>query len=110
MWLIAPGGAPRLLIDTDDPVVPLIPLLAQWAPDGRTIYYKALDEDGVTSFWSISAEGGKPKLLVRLDDSERPSPRAEFATDGRRLYFTIAERESDVWQMELGAAEGGARR
>jgi hypothetical protein len=39
--------------------------------------------------------------LVRFDDSARPSPRAEFATDGRRLYFTVAERESDIWRMEL---------
>ncbi len=102
LWLIAPGGgAPRLLIDTRDPAGPLTPLLAQWAPDGRTIYYKALDADGRTSLWSISAEGGNPRLLVRFDDPVRPSPRAEFATDGQRLYFTISERESDVWQMEL---------
>ncbi len=103
LWLIAPGGgAPRLLIDTGDPVAPLTPLLAQWAPDGRTIYYKALDAEGRTSFWSIAAEGGSPKLLVRFDDPLRPSPRAEFATDGRRLYFTVSERESDVWQTKLG--------
>jgi Tol biopolymer transport system component/DNA-binding SARP family transcriptional activator len=102
LWLIAPGGGtPRLLIDTGDPVTPLTPLLAQWAPDGRTIYYKALDPDGRTSFWSISAEGGNPRLLVRFDDPLRPSPRAEFATDGRRLYFAVSERESDVWQTEL---------
>jgi Tol biopolymer transport system component/DNA-binding SARP family transcriptional activator len=102
LWMIAPGGgAPRLVLDTGDPAAPLTPLLAQWAPDGRAIYYKALDGDGRTSFWSISAEGGNPKLLVRFDDSARPSPRAEFATDGRRLYFTVAERESDIWRMEL---------
>ena len=75
-----------------------MPLLAQWAPDGRTIYYKALDAEGRTSFWSIAAEGGDPRLLVRFEDPLRPSPRAEFATDGRRLYFTVSERESDVWQ------------
>jgi Tol biopolymer transport system component/DNA-binding SARP family transcriptional activator len=102
LWVIAPGGgASRLLIDTRSLAAPLTPLLAQWAPDGRTIYFKALDADGRTSFWSISAEGGNPRLLVRFDDPLRPSPRAEFATDGRRLYFTISERESDVWQMEL---------
>jgi hypothetical protein len=45
---------------------------------------------------------------VRFDDPVWPSPRAEFATDGKRLYFTVAERESDVWQMVLGG-EGAAR-
>jgi Tol biopolymer transport system component/DNA-binding SARP family transcriptional activator len=110
LWLISPeGGAPRLLIDTRDPTAPMKPLLAQWGPDGRTVYYKALEGDGRTSFWSIPIEGGTPRLLARFDDPERSSPRAEFATDGRRLYFTVAERESDIWQTELSAG-GGARR
>ena len=103
LWVIAPGGgAPRLLIDTKDPAVTPAPLLAQWAPDGRRIYYKALDAEGRASLWSIPTEGGEPRLLVRFDDPSRPSSRAEFATDGKRLYFTISERESDIWQMELG--------
>jgi Tol biopolymer transport system component/DNA-binding SARP family transcriptional activator len=103
LWLIAPdGGSPRRLIGTADPTEVPTPLLAQWAPDGGTIYYKALDGDGRASFWSIPAEGGTPRLLARFDDPARPSSRAEFATDGARLYFTISERESDIWQMEVG--------
>lgn len=102
LWVIAPGGgAPRRLIGTGDRAAPQTPLLAQWAPDGRTIYFKALDGEGRASLWSIPAEGGKPRILVRFDDPTRPSPRAEFATDGGRFYFTLAERESDIWRMEL---------
>ena len=103
LWLIAPdGGPPRLLTGTNDPAVTPSPLLAQWAPEGRTLYYKALDGEGHASFWSIPVEGGTPRLLARFDDPARPSSRAEFATDGARLYFTISERESDLWRMELG--------
>jgi Tol biopolymer transport system component/DNA-binding SARP family transcriptional activator len=103
LWVIAPGGGPpRLLIDTKDPAVTPTPLLAQWAPDGRKLYYKALDAEGRASFWSIPVEGGAPRLLARVDDPARPSSRAEFATDGKRLFFTISERESDIWQVELG--------
>jgi TolB protein len=103
LWVIAPdGGPPRHLVGTEDSAAAPIPLLAQWAPDGRTIYYKALDGVGRASFWSIPAEGGAPRLLARFDDPARPSSRAEFATDGARLYFTISERESDIWQMEVG--------
>jgi Tol biopolymer transport system component len=102
LWLIAPGGGPaRLLVDTSDPAIHPAPLLAQWAPDGRTIYYKALDAEGRASIWSIPAEGGNSRLLVRFDDPARVSSRAEFATDGKRFYFTISEPESDIWQMEL---------
>ena len=103
LWVISPaGGAPRLLLETSDPAVRPAPLLGLWAPDGRSIYYKALDAEGRASLWSIPAEGGQSKLLVRFDDPARPSSRAEFATDGKRFYFTIPERESDIWQMEVG--------
>jgi hypothetical protein len=47
------------------------------------------------------AAGGTPTLLVRFDDPARPSLRREFATDGKRIYFTIAQPQSDIWVMEL---------
>jgi Tol biopolymer transport system component/DNA-binding SARP family transcriptional activator len=102
LWVIAPdGSAPRLLVDSRDPAVRPVPLLAQWSPDGRTLYYKALDGEGHASLWSVPVGGGEPRLLVRFDDAARPSPRAEFAVDGRRFYFTLSERESDIWRMTL---------
>jgi Tol biopolymer transport system component/DNA-binding SARP family transcriptional activator len=102
LWVIAPdGSAPRLLVDSRDPAVRPVPLLAQWSPEGRTVYYKALDGEGRASLWSVPAGGGEPRLLVRFDAAARPSPRAEFAVDGRRFYFTLAERESDIWRMAL---------
>jgi hypothetical protein len=30
-----------------------------------------------------------------------PSSRQEFATDGERLYFTIDNRQSDIWVMAV---------
>jgi hypothetical protein len=45
--------------------------------------------------------GGSPRLLVRFDNPSRRSLRREFATDGRRFYFTIARDESDIWALEL---------
>jgi Tol biopolymer transport system component/DNA-binding SARP family transcriptional activator len=104
LWIIAPGGgAPRLLVDAGDSGARPEPLLAQWAPDGRTVYYKALDSSGATSLWAIAPAGGEPRELVRFDDPARRSPRPEFATDGKRFYFTASERESDIWRMELPA-------
>jgi hypothetical protein len=47
------------------------------------------------------AHGGASKLLVRFDDPSRPSSRPEFATDGKRLFFTIGTRQIDIWAMEL---------
>ncbi|MDH4043369.1 MAG: hypothetical protein OEY20_04180 [Gemmatimonadota bacterium] len=51
------------------------------------------------------AEGGTPRLLVTFDDPSRPSGRQEFTTDGRRIYFTIDNRQSDIWVVEV--LEGG---
>ena len=31
----------------------------------------------------------------------RPSTRPEFATDGKRFFFTVGTRQSDIWAMEL---------
>jgi Tol biopolymer transport system component len=100
VWLIAPdGGGARQLVDVRGIGLPA-PELALWSPDSRTIFYKAFDAEGRSSLWSVDAAGGAPRILVRFDDA-RPSSRPEFATDGRRLYFTVTDRVSDIWTMEL---------
>jgi hypothetical protein len=38
---------------------------------------------------------------VRFDDPLRPSLRREFASDGTRFFFTIAQDESDIWVAEV---------
>ena len=101
LWLVAPdGSSPRRLVAGGDSLRPG-PELAHWSRDGRTIYYKAFDTAGRSSFWAVSAAGGAPRLIIRFDDPARPSSRAEFATDGVRLYFTVGSRQSDVWTMAL---------
>ena len=101
VWLTAPdGGRPRLLLAAGDSASSAVPELLRWGPGG-TILYKAFDAEGRSSIWSIPALGGVPKLLVRFDDPARPSNRPEFATDGKRIFFTIGERQSDVWTVDL---------
>jgi len=104
VWTAPAGcGAPQLVVSAGDSAGQPKPLLAQWAPDGRTIFYKARDEHGATSLWVVGSTGGRPRELVRFDDPIHTSSRAEFATDGKRLFFTASERESDIWRMELHA-------
>ncbi len=102
LWLTSPiGGNDRHLVNPGSSPDHPSPELAQWSADGRTIYYKAFDAGGHSSFWSVPAAGGTPRLLVRFDDPAHPSTRPEFATDGKRLFFTIGVRQSDIWAMEL---------
>ena len=77
IWIVSPeGGDPKPLVRYGTPDKPKAEVL-QWSRDGRTLFYKA------------------------FDDPLRQSTRPEFATDGRRFFFTIATRVSDVWEMAL---------
>ncbi|HEX2780154.1 MAG TPA: protein kinase [Gemmatimonadaceae bacterium] len=95
----ADSGAPREVYvpDSGGPSAEL----AIFSADGREVYFKSHDPRGRASFWSIPASGGRPRLLARFDDPARASNRFEFASDGRRFYFTVEARESDIWVAEV---------
>jgi len=78
----------------------LDPRFAYWMPDGRSLLIKAYDAHDRSSIWRIPAAGGPAQLVLRFDDAH-PSARREIATDGKRLYFTIADGQSDVWLLTL---------
>jgi len=96
----ADSGAPRdvYIPGPNDPYAEL----ASFADNGREIYFKSHDRNDLrASFWSVPVDGGRPRLLVRFDDPERASNRFDFATDGKRFYFTIEDRQSDIRIAEL---------
>jgi Tol biopolymer transport system component len=99
MVVPAEGGSPRRVFDPTPTVPPAEQ--AEWSPDGRTLYYKAHDAQGRASFFAVNAAGGRPRLLVRFNDLNRPSSRRDFATDGKRLFLAIEDRQSDVFVAEL---------
>lgn len=75
--------------------------LAIYSANGRELYFKSHDAQGRASFWSMPATGGRPRLLTRFDDPTRASNRFEFASDGRRFYFTVEDRQSDIWVADI---------
>jgi Tol biopolymer transport system component/DNA-binding SARP family transcriptional activator len=103
VWLIGSGGGrSSLLIPAGDSIRYGVPNMLQWEPSGKRIFYKAFDANGQASIWSVASDGGGPAtLLVRFDDPTRTSSRPEFATDGKRIYFTLGQRQSDVWTVDL---------
>jgi Tol biopolymer transport system component len=80
------------------------PEAADWSDDGRTLFFKTHDAIGRAAIWSIPATGGAPRVLVRMTDVNRPSSRPEMAAGGGYLFFTLTERESDVWVAEASSA------
>ncbi|HEX9659783.1 MAG TPA: protein kinase, partial [Rhodothermales bacterium] len=95
------GGSIRTVVDASAHQDLSYPVFAEWSPDSRTIYYTTVSDDGQSAFWSVSADGGVPRKLVEFDVPSHRAIRQIFDTDGERLYFTIPERESDIWIMEL---------
>jgi Tol biopolymer transport system component len=95
----ADSGAQRDLYvpNADGPLAEL----AIFSANGRDLYFKSHDAQGRASFWSMPAAGGRPRLLARFEDPARASNRFEFASDGRRFYFTVEDRQSDLWVAEL---------
>lgn len=56
---------------------------------------------GVKSSWSMPVNGGTPRFLVHFDDPDRPSIRADFGVGAGRIFFTLEDRRSVVWVVEL---------
>jgi hypothetical protein len=49
----------------------------------------------------VHLNGGKTDTLVRPSDASRSSLRADWTTDGNRLFFTINKYEGDIWTVEV---------
>jgi Tol biopolymer transport system component len=75
--------------------------LAVFSADGRRLYFKSHDALGRASFWSVPVSGGRPRPLVRFDDPAWSSNRFDFASDGSRFYFTVEDRQSDLWLADV---------
>jgi eukaryotic-like serine/threonine-protein kinase len=92
------SGAPRVVLDSANSSEARAELPV-WSSDSRTLYFKSHDAKGNAAFWSVPVTGGQPTLLTRFDDLTRPSYRAEWSVGSGRMYFTIDDRQSDVWVM-----------
>ncbi len=72
-----------------------------WSSDGRTVYYVGADSGG-TTINAVPVTGGKPRVVLRFDDPTRPWHRYGCRVFGDRFYFTVGDRQSDIWIAELG--------
>lgn len=67
-----------------------------WGRSSDTVYTRTVGP--AVAFYAVPLSGGAPRQVFRLNRRWR---RHEFATDGRRLYFTLPADESDVWVMDI---------
>ena len=97
------SGAPRVVLNSATSSGVYAEQM-RWSADSRTLYFKSHDPRGNASIWEIPITGGTPKLLLRVDDPARPSYRPEWVVGAGRMYFTIQDRQSDVWVMDVTGA------
>jgi Tol biopolymer transport system component len=93
------GDSARVLVPVSYRSNQLRPTYISWAADSHELYYLALDSLSRASIWSIAPPGGQPRLRVRFDDPHREWHRYGFRANGGRFYFTIGDRQSDIWSM-----------
>ena len=79
--------------------------MARWSPDGQTIYIRGTRKSDGMACLLIAAPGGSPRVLVWFDDPSHPSYRADWTTDGQRFFFTIQDRQADIFVAQLSVSD-----
>ena len=99
-----PGdGQPARVVRTrDDATVPTM-WFAQSSAAGQRLMFQSVQRGTTPRFgiWEMSPEGGEPREIVQFDDPYRAGLWGGMDTDGKTLYFTINEWESDVWVTDV---------
>ena len=94
---VEPG--PARVIYAAGPNDPM-PRAVQASADRRTLYFKSREADGRSMIWSVPVTGGKPRPVVKFDLT-RPSIRQDFAVGAGRIFFTLEDRQADIWVAEV---------
>lgn len=97
LWVVetATQARRRLTFDSSADLGPA------WSPDGRFIYFtssprrageKQPPYNGQKQVWRISPGGGEPFAVTRVEGG---IDQYELSRDGRSLYFTVGEEQTD---------------
>ena len=95
LCLMSPGGKNSRVLVPKQPE--FSPEYAVWSGDGKTVFFQASNEQHFWNIYSVPADGGIPTMLVRFEEYSRH----ELATDDEDFFFTFAERDSDIWMLQL---------
>jgi Tol biopolymer transport system component len=89
------GGEPRELCRMKSGESPTS---FDWRPDSREIFFtKWIKSKKLTQLWRLSLEGEEPQ---RIELPIRVMREFCFHPDGKRIAFSAAYREAEVWVME----------
>ncbi|HYN79954.1 MAG TPA: protein kinase [Gemmatimonadaceae bacterium] len=72
-----------------------------WSADSRHLFVSVREKDGTSSIWQAPVNGDEEKRVLHLTDPSRQFYRTSLDADSTNFYFTIGDRQSDIWTMEL---------
>jgi Tol biopolymer transport system component len=98
MALVSPDGKRRRVV-ADSSTMHGVAGVARWGRDPHVVYVSSWSGNGYF-IWRIPLSGGPATQLVREDANHRVA-RPEFAMNGNRFFFTLAQDESDVYVVDL---------
>jgi serine/threonine-protein kinase len=100
----ADGSNPRPIQLQNKQLLASIAGAGPWSSDSRHFYAALRETDGTSSIWQIPMNGDEERQLIHFVDPTRQLYRSTFHVFGDAFYFTIGDRQSDVWTMELNRA------
>ncbi|HLE57462.1 MAG TPA: hypothetical protein VJB15_10285 [Rhodothermia bacterium] len=72
-----------------------------YSKDSRDVFSIIREKDGTSSIWRVPINGDAEKRVLHLTDPSRQFYRTTLDVDSKNFYFTIGDRQSDIWTMEL---------
>lgn len=72
-----------------------------WGSDPSVVFYLTTSTTHANAIWAMPVTGGTSRLVLRLDGPGWVQRVQRFATNGKQVFFTLANDEADVWVMEL---------
>jgi serine/threonine-protein kinase len=72
-----------------------------WSRDSKHFYTAVREADETSSIWQIPVNGDPERRVLHFTDPLRQLYRSTFDVFGKTFYFTIGDRQSDIWTMDL---------
>lgn len=95
------GSNPRQIQLANKQLLTSIAGAGPWSNDSKHFYSALRENDGTSAIWQIPINGDPERRVIRFTDPMRQLYRSSFDVFGNDFYFTIGDRQSDVWTMEL---------
>ena len=97
----ADGTNPRPIPLRNPALLQSIAGAGPWSNDSRHFYTATRESDGTSAIWQVAVNGDTERRVLHFTDPLRQLYRSTFDVFGNSFYFTVGDRQSDVWTMEI---------